>query len=73
MLREFVGRTLLGRVATHLDVRDASLRVGLAAAHMVGVAVLRYVIRIEPLAAATDDQIVAIVAPTLQRYLTDSA
>jgi hypothetical protein len=40
---------------------------------MVGVAVLRYVVRIEPLAAATDDQIVAIVAPTLQRYLTDSA
>jgi AcrR family transcriptional regulator len=70
MLREFVGRTLLGRVAAHVDVADAPLRVSLSAAHMVGVAVLRYVIRVEPLTNATDDEIVAIVAPTLQRYLT---
>ena len=32
--------------------------------------ILRYVVRLEPLASAPDDDLVALVAPTLQRYLT---
>lgn len=70
MLREFVGRALLGRLATKVATPDAPLRVAVTAAHLVGLAVLRYVVRVEPLATATDDEIVALVAPTLQRYLT---
>jgi Tetracyclin repressor-like, C-terminal domain len=30
----------------------------------------RYVLRLEPLASARPDDVVAAVAPTLQRYLT---
>jgi AcrR family transcriptional regulator len=70
VLREFVASALLGRVASAVDAPDAPLRVATAAAQLVGVAILRYVIGVPPLAAATDEEIVALVAPTLQRYLT---
>ncbi|MFJ9111559.1 TetR family transcriptional regulator [Streptomyces sp. NPDC102283] len=69
VLREFVLRRLLERIAAELDVPDATFRAELAASHMIGIAMLRYVIRAEPLASADPEDIVAMVAPTLQRYL----
>ncbi|MEU8701828.1 TetR family transcriptional regulator [Streptomyces sp. NPDC091387] len=71
VLRHFVLRRLLGRIAEQVDVPDATFRAELAAAHMVGIAVLRYVIRAEPLASADPEKIIAMVGPTLQRYLTE--
>ncbi|MET9804141.1 TetR family transcriptional regulator [Streptomyces sp. NPDC006368] len=71
VLRGFVLRRLLERVAADLDVPDPEFRAELAASHMIGIAILRYVIRVEPLASAPPEQIVAMVAPTLQRYLTE--
>ncbi len=68
MLREFVGTAQLGRVAQALGPIDP-LRVQTAAAQMVGVVILRHVVRIEPLASADVEEIVALVAPTVQRYL----
>jgi AcrR family transcriptional regulator len=71
MLREFVGSAMLGRLVRGVDGPDAALRVSIAAAQLVGIVLLRYVIKIPPLVAATDEEIVALVAPMLQRYLTD--
>jgi len=71
VLRGFVLRRLLERIAAELDVPDPAFRAELAASHMIGVAVMRYVIRAEPLATADPEKIVEMVAPTLQRYLTD--
>ncbi len=67
LLREFVGSALLGRVAQAGTVDP--LRVQTAAAQMVGVVILRHVVRLEPLASADEEEIVALVAPTVQRYL----
>ncbi|MER7910201.1 TetR family transcriptional regulator [Streptomyces sp. NPDC096068] len=72
VLRTFVLRRLLERIAAELDVPDPKFRAELAASHMIGIAILRYVIRVEPLASADPEEIVAQVAPTLQRYLTES-
>jgi AcrR family transcriptional regulator len=69
MLREFVGSALLSRVADGLTGPDVALRVSTAAAQLVGLVMLRYVIKIPPVVAATEDELVALVAPTLQRYL----
>jgi AcrR family transcriptional regulator len=69
LLRGFVLRRLLTRVAAGLDVPDPELRAELASAQMVGVVILRYVIKVEPLATADIEEIVAMVAPTLQGYL----
>ncbi|GGW60833.1 TetR/AcrR family transcriptional regulator [Streptomyces xantholiticus] len=71
VLRGFVLRHLLERVAGELDVPDPQFRAELAASHMVGIVILRYVIRVDPLASADPEEIIRIVAPTLQRYLTE--
>ncbi|MEU9360818.1 TetR family transcriptional regulator [Streptomyces sp. NPDC048301] len=71
VLRGFLLRRLLERVAAELDVPDPTFRAELAASHMIGIAILRYVVRAEPLASADPEKIVAMVAPTLQRYLAD--
>ena len=68
MLREFVGSALIGRVAGALGPVDP-LRVQAAAAQMVGVVILRHVIRLEPLASASVDDVVALIAPAVQRHL----
>lgn len=39
---------------------------------MIGIAILRYVIKVEPLASVDPEEIVQMVAPTLQRYLTEA-
>jgi hypothetical protein len=51
-------------------VPDAELRAELAAAQLVGCAILRYVIKAEPLASADVEQIIARVAPVVQGHLT---
>jgi AcrR family transcriptional regulator len=71
VLRGFVLRRLLERIAAELDVPDPAFRAELAASHMIGIAILRYVIQTEPLASAEPETIIAMVAPTLQRYLAD--
>jgi AcrR family transcriptional regulator len=72
VLRGFVLRRLLERVADDLDVPNPKFRAELAASHMIGIAVLRYVVQVEPLASASPEEIVEMVTPTLQRYLTEA-
>ncbi|MFI5671847.1 TetR family transcriptional regulator [Streptomyces sp. NPDC051704] len=71
VLRRLVLRRVLERVAADLDVPDPTFRAELAASHMIGIALLRYVVQVEPLASADPEDIVTMVAPTLQRYLTE--
>ncbi|ATL29533.1 TetR/AcrR family transcriptional regulator [Streptomyces formicae] len=70
VFRRLVATQLLSRVARRLDLPDAELRAELAAAQLVGIAMLRYVIKVEPLASASVEQIVARVAPVVQGHLT---
>ena len=71
MLREFLAREVFGKVAVSTGVPRPHLRAGMAAAQMIGLAMMRYVIGFEPLVAASADDLVALAAPTLQRYLAD--
>jgi AcrR family transcriptional regulator len=70
VFRDLVTQRLLLPVAGGLDIDRPQLRLQLAAAQLIGVAMLRYVIKAEPLASADIEEIVAMVAPTLQGYLT---
>ncbi|WNE98007.1 TetR family transcriptional regulator [Streptomyces luomodiensis] len=72
VLRGMIERRVLLRMAGELDVPNPEFRAQLAAGHLIGIAMLRYVIRMEPMASAGMDDIVAMVGPTLQRYLTES-
>ena len=42
----------------------------LVACQLIGLILMRYVLRVEPLASLPRRQLVATYAPTLQRYLT---
>ena len=71
LLREFVTREVLGRLARALELDQPQLRAALVASQLIGLAMLRYVVRVEPLASASAAELVAWLGPTLQRYLTD--
>ncbi|WP_224348747.1 TetR/AcrR family transcriptional regulator [Streptomyces olivaceus] len=70
VFRRLIADQVLHRVAAQLDLPDAELRVELAAAQLVGCAMLRYVVKLEPLASADAEQIVARLAPVVQGHLT---
>ena len=70
LLREFVTTQVLGPVAAALGKPDAELRAALVGSQLVGLGLLRYLVRIEPLASADTETVVAAIAPTIQRYLT---
>ncbi|MGX9891472.1 TetR/AcrR family transcriptional regulator [Streptomyces sp. NPDC002276] len=70
VFRRLVLSQVLSRVAAQLDLPDAELRAELAAAQLVGTAMLRYVIKVEPLASADPEQIIARIAPVVQGHLT---
>jgi AcrR family transcriptional regulator len=70
MLREFLTREVFMRVAARLGNDEPELRAALAASQVMGLVVARYVVRIEPLASASPEDVVALLAPTLQAYLT---
>jgi Tetracyclin repressor-like, C-terminal domain len=72
LLREFVTGQVLGRLARVVDAPDRALRASLVGSQMIGLVMARYIVRVEPLASATVDQVVTAVAPTVQRYLTGS-
>jgi AcrR family transcriptional regulator len=71
LLREFVTREVLGRIARALALDEPQLRAAMVASQLVGLAMIRYVVKVEPLASARTDDLVAWLGPTLQRYLTD--
>ena len=73
LLREFIVTQILRRVAAArwtLDPAEAPLRGSLVASQMAGLAMVRYIIKIEPLASAPPEAIVAAVGPTVQRYIS---
>lgn len=70
LLRGFLERELLAIISDEIDVPDAELRASLVGAQMVGLAMARYVVGIEPLASADPETVVRLVAPTLRTLLT---
>ena len=70
LLREFITEEVLGQVAHRLGGPDARLRATLIGSQIIGLAMARYIVRVEPLASAPPAQLVAAIGPTLQRYLT---
>ncbi len=70
MLREFLTTRVLRRAMKALDVPDSPVRASLVASQIIGLAMTRYIVKIEPLANLPREQVVALVAPTIQRYLT---
>ena len=70
-LRRVVEGQLMGVSQLGVDERDKAVRSGLIASQIMGLAMLRYIWKIEPVASMSDDELVAAIAPNLQRYIED--
>lgn len=68
-LSEYLSTVVVDPVVTALGVPDARLRVSLITSHLVGLATTRYLIRLEPLASASEDEVVRLMAPAIQALL----
>ncbi|REE97981.1 TetR family transcriptional regulator [Thermomonospora umbrina] len=69
MMRQFVQATLL-TPATE-TFRIPPIRIEAAIGQLIGVAMLRYVLGVEPIASATREELVELLAPTLQRHFDE--
>lgn len=72
LFREFIMSRILGRVAAELALppEEAPLRINLVATQVAGLVVARYILKLEPLASASPQHVVALIGPTVQRYIT---
>lgn len=55
------------QVAERLDV--PAININAAAAQVWGVVLYRYVLEMEPIASASSEELIALLSPTIQRYL----
>jgi AcrR family transcriptional regulator len=70
MVRRLLAEGPFAMVARTIGTPDAEMRAMLAASHVMGVALLRYILRIEPMASAPIDRLASMVGPTVQHYLS---
>ena len=70
MARDLVAGRIVAAVSEALGVDDARLRASLVGSQLIGLAMARYIVRVEPLASLSADELVEAIAPNLQRYLT---
>ena len=69
LVREIVTRDLSALTHAITD-DDPATRAVLIGAHVVGIALARYIVRVEPLASLPPESVVELVAPIFQHYLT---
>ncbi|QQS01443.1 MAG: TetR family transcriptional regulator [Austwickia sp.] len=70
-LREFILHEVLEPAARHTGVPDPELRAAAAAAQLVGLGLLRFLVPHPPVVQASVEELAALVGPTLQRYLVE--
>jgi AcrR family transcriptional regulator len=68
-LQTTFNRMVLGPLE-ELGYPDAQRRAALIGSQLMGLGLCRYILRLEPLASFTDEDVVAWIGPTIQRYLT---
>ncbi|WP_024442904.1 MULTISPECIES: TetR/AcrR family transcriptional regulator [unclassified Mycobacterium] len=72
LARSFFRDIVIAELAPRIDEPSGTgvLRAEFAASQLMGVVVARYIVGLEPIASLPAREVVAMIAPTLQRYLT---
>jgi len=72
LMREFVVTQVLRRAVAELNIdeKEAPVRTALVATQIGGLALIRYVLKVEPIASSPAEPLVAAIGPAVQRYLT---
>ena len=70
MFRQVLAEGPFLAMARATDRPDADLRATLVGSQLVGLAMARYIVKVDPIASADREILVCAIGPTLQRYLT---
>jgi AcrR family transcriptional regulator len=69
LLRDFLGRQGLFQLVAAIAPNRAEFRAVLVGSQLIGLAMARYIVGLEPLASANAEDVVASVGPAIERYL----
>jgi AcrR family transcriptional regulator len=69
LVRQFIQGQLYRQIAAELPEPDAELRIDLAMSQLLGIAYLRHILGVEPIASTPVDELIARVAPTIDAHL----
>ncbi len=69
LVRQFIQGQLYPQLAKPLKGSDTELRIDLAMAQLLGIAYLRHVLQVEPIASAPVDDLIARVTPIITAHL----
>lgn len=70
LLREFLLGAVAMPVAAAFGDEDVELRASLVVSQLMGLGMLRYVVRVDAVVAASADELVARIGPVVQQLLT---
>lgn len=73
LVPDIAAHLIVPTVRAHLDGPDADLRAALVASMMVGLGLQRHVVRLEPVASASHDDLMRTYAPALNALLDPAA
>jgi AcrR family transcriptional regulator len=73
LVREFISHQLVTQLTGRADTPQAVLRLNLAMSQLVGVAILRHIVQVEPIASVSTDVLVRLLTPSLDHYLSSDA
>ena len=71
LVRELLTEQVIGTVVEHLGADQPERRASFVGAQVVGLAMARHVVALEPLASLAPEDVVAALAPVLQHLLVD--
>jgi AcrR family transcriptional regulator len=71
LLRGLIEERIRDPIARSLAGDDPELRAALMGSQIVGLVMARYVVGVQPLASLSPEELVAAIAPTVQRYLAE--
>lgn len=69
LLEDYIVRQVIGQIVKQTAGSHQSLRATLIGAEIIGLIMMRYVFKVEPLASAPDDVIALAMGPGIDRYL----
>ena len=69
MLRGVLQEGPFAALARATDRPDADLRATLVGSQLIGLAMARYIVKVEPIASLPREELVEAIGPTIQRYL----
>jgi AcrR family transcriptional regulator len=69
LVRNGMVRMILGPIVTVIDAPDAAVRAQCVASQLLGLAIARYIVCLEPFASTPAAELVARIGPNLQAYI----